>query len=116
MLKSLDPVRRQRLDLSLPVNDQRRNQRFNLRLPVQLIRSGSRPLGGAGETRNVSSCGVLFSGAAEVTVGQPIEYQITLPGGNLSTEVQLRCVGKVVRRDQNSLAVTMDRYEFVRNA
>jgi hypothetical protein len=97
------------------VNDQRRNQRFDLRLPVQLIRSGSRPIAGTGETRNLSSCGVLFTGASEVSVGQPIEYTITLPTGGLANEVQLRCIGKVVRREQNSCAVTMDRYEFVRN-
>ncbi len=98
------------------MSDQRRNQRFSLCLPVQLIRSGSRPVAGAGETRNVSSRGVLCSGTAEVTVGQPVEYTITLPTGRLPAEVQLRCVGKVVRRERNAWAMTMDRYEFVRNA
>jgi hypothetical protein len=97
------------------VNDQRRNQRFDLRLPLQILRSGSRPLAGAGETRNLSSCGVLFSGVADVSIGQPIEYTITLPTGGIAGEVQLRCVGKVVRREPNATAVTMDRYEFIRN-
>ncbi|MCX6622868.1 MAG: hypothetical protein NTY38_17745 [Acidobacteria bacterium] len=82
---------------------------------MQLIRSGSRPIGGAGETRNLSSCGVLLTGAAEVSIGQPIEYTIALPTGSMSSELHLRCVGKVVRREQNAWAVTMDRYEFVRN-
>ncbi|MCC7496841.1 MAG: PilZ domain-containing protein [Bryobacterales bacterium] len=98
------------------MNDQRRNQRFDLRLPVQLVRSGSRPLSGAGETRNLSSSGVLFSGAADVAIGQPVEYTIGLPTGSMANELHLRCVGKVVRREQNAWAMTMDRYEFIRSA
>jgi hypothetical protein len=49
-------------------------------------------------------------------IGQPIEYMISLPTGGNTGEVRLRCMGKVVRHDedQNAVAVTLERYEFVR--
>ena len=54
----------------------------------------------------------------EVAVGGRIEYIITLSGSN--PPVRIRCLGKVLRSlkpPSNSLfevAVSMDRYEFVR--
>ena len=99
--------------------DQRKNQRFDLRLPFELVRSGAQTVGKAGETRNLSSCGVLFTADADVKVGQPIEFMITLPTGKAGSSVRLRCVGKVVRRDKEtggdgSVAATLERFEFVR--
>ena len=72
-----------------------------------------------GETKNVSSGGVLLTDTSEpIEIGQPIEYLISLPTGRKVGEVRLRCVGKVVRRDEdnNLVAVTLERYEFVRMA
>ena len=99
--------------------DQRRSKRYELRLPVELIRAGSRPVLLSGETRNVSSGGVLFSAEEiPVDVGQSIEYLISLPTGARIGEVRLRCMGKVVRHDQDrqTWAATLERYEFVRAA
>jgi hypothetical protein len=101
------------------VADQRKSKRFELKLPVELIRAGSRPVHHVGETVNVSSGGVLFSTEAPaVEVGQSIEYLIGLPTGTRIGEVRLRCMGKVVRKDddQLSVAATLERYEFVRAA
>ncbi len=63
----------------------------------------------------MSSSGVLFSADAHISIGEPIEYLITLPvpQGN-SPEVRLRCMGKVIRQAEGSAAVTLERYEFVR--
>lgn len=49
-------------------------------------------------------------------IGQPVEYLISLPTGKNTGDVRLRCMGKVVRRDEaeNTVAVTLERYEFVR--
>ena len=93
--------------------EQRKNQRFDLRLPFEIV-GGSE--GARGETRNVSSCGVLFAGNAAVVVGDPIEYLITLPKAKgARINVHLRCVGKVVREGEESeFAATLERYEFVR--
>jgi hypothetical protein len=106
--------------------DQRRNLRFTLRLPMELVRTGSAQLRRVTETRNVSSGGVLFSSDAQLPVGEPIEYFITLPSGNDTNGVRLHCVGTVIRlesrppkssRDRDrpfNVAATMERYEFVR--
>lgn len=98
--------------------DQRRNQRFDLRLPFELVRTGSQPVGRTGETLNLSSGGVLFTSDASIEVGQSIEFIITLP-----TKVRLRCIGKVVRTERSAdeeiegnVAATVERFEFVRAA
>jgi hypothetical protein len=97
------------------VNEQRKNQRFELKLPFEIIRGGTNTKT-MGETKNVSSSGVLFTSEAAVQVGEPIEYFITFPkpAGSRS-EVRLRCVGTVLREDEQSkFAATLERYEFVR--
>jgi hypothetical protein len=71
----------------------------------------------SGETKNVSSSGVLFISKERIPVGDPIEYLITFPKAPGSrSEVRLRCVGKVLREDLESsaFAATLERYEFVR--
>ena len=96
------------------MNEQRQNQRFDLKLPFEIIRSGAVSKA-PGETRNVSSSGVLFTAAVPVAVGDPIEYLITLVKEPAPGEVRLRCVGKVLRGDSDStFAVTLERYEFLR--
>ncbi len=95
--------------------EQRKNQRFELRLPFELIRGGS-AANAAGETRNVSSSGVLFKSEIPVEVGEAIEYCITFPKvPGSKSEVKLRCVGKVLRNDpEATFAATLERYEFLR--
>jgi hypothetical protein len=100
------------------VTEQRKNQRFNLRLPFQIVSSGTN-LKTSGETKNVSSSGVLFISKDRVPIGDPIEYVITFPKSPGSrNEVRLRCVGKVLREDTDSAAyaATLERYEFVRHS
>ena len=101
--------------------EQRKNQRFELRLPLEIL--GEKSHRSKGETMNVSSCGVLFTTPAPVHVGDPIEYLITLPrASGARTDVRLRCMGKVVRGDEVvhsneptlAFAATLERYEFVR--
>jgi hypothetical protein len=101
--------------LGITVMEQRKNQRFDLRLPLEII-VGAAKAKAKGETRNVSSCGVLFMCKTPVAVGAPIEYLITLPKApGTRAEVRLRCVGKVVRAEEPSrFAATMERYEFLR--
>jgi hypothetical protein len=98
--------------------EQRRSQRFELRLPVELTRAGVRKVSVPGETRNVSSGGVLFTNPEiPLEIGQPVEYFISLPTGQRIGDVRLRCMGKVVRHDKeiHSFAATLERYEFVRS-
>jgi len=96
------------------VNEQRKNQRFDLKLPFEIIRTGNNKM--SGETKNVSSSGVLFTSEAGVEVGEPIEYMITFPkAAGSRAAVRLRCVGTVLREDPElKFAATLERYEFVR--
>ena len=94
--------------------EQRKNQRFDLRLPIEIL--DERLEHPVGETRNLSSCGVLFTAAEPVPLGEPIEYLITMPKApGTRALVRLKCIGKVVRNDDGtSFAATLERYEFVR--
>ena len=97
------------------VNEQRKNQRFELKLPFEIIRAGTTAKV-MGETKNMSSSGVLFTSDTSVAIGEPIEYLITFPKpANSRSGVRLRCVGTVLREDSESkFAATLERYEFVR--
>jgi hypothetical protein len=72
------------------------------------------------KTRDISSGGVCFVSPTDVQVGGRIEYLITLSGSN--PPVRIRCLGKVLRSFQPvkseaphfEVAVTMERYQFVR--
>jgi hypothetical protein len=95
----------------------RKSRRFDLRLPFELLRSGRHTVLENGETRNVSSCGVLFRSTGHVDPGDIVEYAITLPSTSEGIEVRLRCKGKVVRWvTESEAAATLERYEFVRTA
>ena len=106
------------------IPDQRRSKRFDLNLPFELVRAGTRQVSEAGETWNVSSAGVLFSAPEELEIGAPIEYFITLPSGSGGKKsIRLHCVGRVVRRHHAAgrklgnpvaMAATLERYEFIR--
>ena len=102
--------------------EQRRTKRFDVRLPVKLLRNGLRSITGAGETKNLSSGGVLFASDLKLDIGEPIEYTISL---NASGDLDLHCLGKVTRLDMAErngvepdkpfeVAATVERYEFVR--
>lgn len=95
--------------------EQRKNQRFELKLPFEILGPAARTKV-TGETKNLSSSGVLFSTPAPVPVGEPIEYMITFPrSASAHAEVRLRCVGKIVRETSDAgYAASLERYEFVR--
>ncbi len=106
--------------------EQRKSKRFEIKLPLKIVRSGIRSIAAAGETRNLSSGGVLFSTDMKIDVGEPVEYVITLSQGTDSKPVTLHCLGKVMRLDTSlpaweesnrlfQVAATLERYEFVRN-
>lgn len=96
--------------------EQRRAQRFDLKLPLELVRGGAETLSQHGETKNLSSNGVLFQSEVVLRIGEPVEYFITLPtSSGAGVQVRIRCMGKVVRMVKPSdVAATLERYEFVR--
>lgn len=98
--------------------DNRKAQRYDLRLPLQLVEVCHVETNCQGETRNLSSKGVLFQSNAKFRVGEPVEYLIELlPPRASGVQTQLLCVGRVVRLTRDSeVAVTLDRYEFLRDS
>jgi hypothetical protein len=101
--------------------EQRRTQRYQLQLPLQIVQLGDQRVNRTEKTRDISSSGVCFLTPTDVEVGGRIEYLITLSGSN--PPVRIRCLGKVLRSlqppstagvPQFEVAVTMERYQFVR--
>lgn len=98
------------------MTEQRKSRRFELKLPLEITRAGSDHVRRLGETRNVSSAGVLFSLDFMLPLGESIEYIITLPvNRDGASTVRLRCMGKVVRHETYGAAATLERYEFIRS-
>ncbi len=104
--------------------EQRRTKRFALQLPLAIKRLGTATQLESGLTANISSSGVLFTSQSRPSVGGVVEYSITLNPGE-DTPVNVRCVGKVLRcrsvdeppePTRYQVAVTLERYEFVRLA
>ena len=111
------------------VLEHRRFRRYDLKLPVELIRAGSHRLSRRGKTRNLSSGGVLFKLHCQLELGDPIEYFITLPPGpERDVVVRMVCRGRVVRLERPradvatasgkpiAVAATLERHEFIRHA
>jgi hypothetical protein len=93
-----------------------------MQLPLYIFQVGDERVNRMEETRDISSGGVCFLSRAEVGVGERIDYMITLSGSN--PPVRIRCLGKVLRSRKSDksdpkpvpfeVAVTMERYSFVR--
>lgn len=108
------------------MTEQRKSQRFKLRLPLRILRVGGNTLSGGGETVNVGSHGVLFSAERRLEIGESIEYTITFPSAPGSSEgTGLHCLGKVLRYEGSVpdpdrqaklylMVATIERHEFVR--
>ena len=104
--------------------EQRKTKRFDLKLPVEVVRKSFQPVSSIGTTKNLGAGGVLFSATIQAEIGEPIEYIITFPTHPIdSGTVSLRCLGKVLRIEPNGsdaasgavlVAATLERYEFVR--
>jgi hypothetical protein len=75
----------------------------------------------------MSSAGVYIMADTDLTVGSPIEFDITLPAVVLGTpaDVEVRCTGRVVRKEsggggkkkkKNGVACVIDEYKFIRKS
>jgi len=68
---------------------------------------------GAGRTLNISSGGVWFTTQNMLTSGMPIELSLTWPVLlNDSCRMKLMIYGCVVRSNERTAAVAIERYEF----
>lgn len=99
--------------------EKRRSRRFLMTLPLTLSRSAGtaeEPV----QTHDVASGGVYFEIGEAPQPGSRMEFVLTLPTAiTLSSPVQVRCHGKVIRVDRSAgrrvgVAATIDHYEFLR--
>jgi len=91
------------------MSEARTGKRFPLELPTRIHRKG-----------------VYIMAETELSVGSPIEFDITLPADVLGTptDVEVHCKGRVVRKEsgastgkkkkKNGVACVIDQYEFIR--
>lgn len=100
-----------------PVAEKRRYRRYDLRLPVEVIKIGDRHAGLPLRSRNISCRGILFEDPdGLLEKGQLIEFLVMLPSAEEGVQVRLHCKGTVVRRDRArmSTAAVLERCEFER--
>jgi hypothetical protein len=98
--------------------EQRTKQRFEVHLPYEIHRVADRS-SITGRIKNASSAGVLFSCSTRFSLGEKIEYSLTLPRAEWGgADVRLRCSGTVIRTDaeEGEFVASVDTYEFVREA
>jgi hypothetical protein len=77
--------------------DRRLAPRYAVSLPVRVMAIGGRKLNSNGQTQDIGACGIRFIVPAQLPVGDPIEYAVTLPVYCLAARI--RGVGKVLRCD-----------------
>lgn len=92
--------------------------RFPIKLPVSFKSTSGES---HTETENISANGVLFRVDADMPVGAPLDFTISLPAAILGAEadVQVDCRGRVVRSvadgGRRDVGVVIDEYRFERH-
>ena len=91
--------------------------RFPVKLPVA-VKSGAEVR--SAEIQNISANGVLFEVDADMPVGSPVDFTISLPADVVGAEEDVRvdCRGRVVRSFEDGgrrgVGVVIDEYRFER--
>jgi hypothetical protein len=100
-----------------PYTDVQSAARFPVKLPVALK---SETGVCTAETQNVSANGVLFEVDADMPVGSPVDFTISLPADVVGSDADVRvdCRGRVVRSfaegGRRGVGVVIDEYRFER--
>jgi hypothetical protein len=95
--------------------EQRSATRFDLKLHCELVRVKNRPAHLSCETTNISATGVSVANLPLVVdVGDPLEYVIHFPVSPGGAQVQIRCLGHVLRTAPTETVMTLERYHFER--
>jgi hypothetical protein len=92
--------------------------RFPIELPISV-----KSMTGESQTtsQNISSNGVLFHLDADMPIGSPVDFTISMPAEILGAEsdVQIDCRGRVVRsvdeQGRRGVGVVIDEYRFERS-
>jgi c-di-GMP-binding flagellar brake protein YcgR len=95
--------------------DRRETSRFPVREDVRyrVLQSKSGQVSGAGKSVDMSSGGILFTTSEKLQPGRLIEISVNWPARLDGTcALQLVATGRVVRSDNETAAVRIERYEF----
>ena len=95
--------------------DRRETSRFPVREDVRyrVLQSKSGQVSGAGKSVDMSSGGILFTTSERLQPGRLIEISVNWPARLDGTcALQLVATGRVVRSDNETAAVRIERYEF----
>ena len=91
--------------------------RFPVKLPIA-VKSGADVR--SAETQNISANGVLFEVDADMPIGSPVDFTISLPADvvGAAEDVRVDCRGRVVRSFEDGgrrgVGVVIDEYRFER--
>src|SRR5579872_2573118 len=105
-----------RTKMELIHEDRRDDRRYpiELELRYKVIARSRTPLEGTGRTLNMSSGGILFGGDQSLPAGAFVELSINWPVLLQNTRpLTLLIVGRVVRCQDDRVAVKTNRYEFM---
>ena len=100
-------------ELSAP--DRRGTDRFPLENDVRykLMEARRSAQTGQGQTRNISSSGILFTTEARLPLGQRIELSVDWPAQlNEHCGLKLVALGKIVRSSDDAAAINIEKYDF----
>lgn len=92
--------------------------RFPIQLPIAVKSQAGESLT---QSQNISSNGVLFHVDADMPIGSPVDFTISMPAEILGAEsdVQIDCRGRVVRSvdeaGRRGVGVVIDEYRFERS-
>ena len=95
--------------------ERRDKDRFALEreLRYRTMESPAADASGRGRTLNMSSSGVLFTLEGALMRGHRVEFSVDWPAQlNDSCRLQLVALGKVVRSDENTAAIQIEKYDF----
>jgi hypothetical protein len=97
------------------IDDRRAANRFPIERQIYYKTIGKRKIGeyGLGQTINISSTGVLFTTDQRLSPGRRLEVSISWPAQlDSSVGLQLVAKGRIVRCEQGTAAIEIQRYEF----
>jgi PilZ domain len=95
--------------------ERRGNSRYPVREDVRysVLQSKAVQMNGSGKTLNISSGGILFTTSERLQPWQLVEVAVNWPATLHGTcLLQLVATGRVVRSDNDTAAIRIERYEF----
>jgi PilZ domain len=95
--------------------ERRGHSRYPVKEDVRyrVLQSKAVQVSGSGKTLDMSSAGILFTTSERLQPRQLVEVAVNWPATlNHTCPLQLVATGRVVRSDNDTAAVRIDRYEF----